>query len=63
LQEASHIFVDIQPPVKLAETLNNPYGYQIQLPIKGIDDLPSVDPYVYVNWNGSSGEATGWYRV
>ena len=49
--------------LKLAESLNNPNGYQIQLPIEGTDDLPPVDSYVYVKWAGSSDESPGWYRA
>ena len=51
------------PLLKLAEVLNNPYGYTIQLPVEGADDLPPVDSFVYVKWTDSNGEPPGWYKV
>ena len=53
----------LNPQLKLAESLNNPSSYQIQLPIDGTDDLPPVDSYVYVKWSESGDEPPGWYRA
>jgi len=51
------------PLLKLAEDLNSAHSYRIQLPIKGIDDLPPVDSFVYVKWTDPNGEPPGWYKA
>jgi len=38
------------PILKLVESLNSSYGYQLQLNIKGTEMLPPVSTYVYVKW-------------
>ena len=40
--------------LKLAESLNSPRGYQIQLPIEGTNNFLLVDSYAYVKWSGSA---------
>ena len=49
--------------MKLAEALNNPHDYTIQLPVEDTDDLPPVNSFVYVKWTECDDEPPGWYKA
>ena len=51
------------PLLKLAESVNHPYGYRFKLPIEGSETLPPLDSYIYAKWSEPGEELPGWYRA
>ena len=45
--------------LKLAESLNHPYGYCFKLPVEGSETLLPLDSYIYVKWTESDDEPPG----
>jgi len=60
--EGIHLLFQLpfNPLLKLAESLNNSYGYYFKLLIEGSESIP---PLNNVKWTESENEPSGWYKA
>jgi len=61
---SSIIFIlAFNPLLRLAEVLNQGYGFCFKLMVPGSHDYPPVNAYIYMKWLESNDEPSGWYRA